>query len=104
MILFFQEEYHQTVFDALNRDLINAKVQITNKYDARNGPEVVGLEDKEGNDLVKNLIDNGEVLVSERGPREGNTAAEWSSYNKIQKEAIQSHYGVWRYGDIRDQE
>ena len=50
------------------------------------------------------LLEQGELMASERQPKDPSDLKEWKNYNSKMMQAIREHRNIWRYGDIRDDE
>ncbi len=94
----FQEDYLSQSLEALRDDLLDKTLNMNIEYRVQGTP-FVSLSHPEGNeDVIKNLISEGLLLVDKKGGRR--MAKLLASYMSAMDAAKKEHLNIWEYGDI----
>jgi len=97
--LYHEEDYIALALDAI-RDSTEKEVLVNTEYKQSGTEYVTLLTPPDKQDLAKKLLQEGLVLVDAR--REQKFQSLLEGYRTAQDEAKKEHRGVWRYGDISE--
>lgn len=94
----FQEEYASQGIQALKEDLLDRTLNMNIEYRVTGSPFVSLADPESKDDLLKNLISDGLLMVDKKGGRR--LAKLVDAYVAAMEEAKKGHLNIWEYGDI----
>jgi staphylococcal nuclease domain-containing protein 1 len=92
------EDYAESGLKALRDDVVDHTVKINVEYRDGNVPFVTLTDATSNEDIGKNLVTDGLMMVDKKGGRR--LAKLVNSYIEAQDSAKKNHLNIWEYGDI----
>ncbi|KAJ8948775.1 hypothetical protein NQ317_010354 [Molorchus minor] len=95
------EEYSSLALKYLKDDTAVSKLYLNVEYRIQGSPPAASLhtEKKSDGDIIRNLINEGLLVVDVKGRRQNKLLEE---YRSAQENAKKTHSNIWEYGDITE--